>query len=298
MRNKQKLISVVGGEYINLVVLDLLSKSFGDYKIPRKDFFQIGHLENTYSNSGIILTVASIESYMSRLFHHNKELIVENKLHKMSSLQKYLKMIALRDKKFNTTKIPSILAEIFILRDTLMHNHIYDIELEHDGLWNDLSYDQTKVLGGDKKFNSHVDIRKYKTKLFNLNVQPLKIGFEELFISLVVYDLFIAINRIVFKDDPFHLNYNFNSEYENNLSEILSYYHSKNPNDEFKIFINKISKQYFKIESDLFVNQQKSVTNNYCPFCGAFGFYKTKGKHNCAECGEEIIIGEVTTEFG
>ena len=301
MRSKEKLISVVGGEYINLVVLDLLSKSFENYKknkFPRKDFFQIGHLENTYSNSGIILTVASIESYMSRIFHHNIELIVENKLQKMNSLRKYIKIIGLKDEKFNTSKIPTILTEIFILRDTLMHNHIYDIELEHDGSWKDLSYDQEKVLGGDRKFNNHVDLQKYKTKLLNLNVQPLKIGFEELFISLFVYDLFIAINRIVFKDDPFHLSYKFNGDYENNLSEILSYYHSKNPNNEFKKFMNNISKQYFKIETELFSNTQNSITNNYCPNCSCFGFHKTKDKHNCDECGFEIIIEEATTEFG
>ena len=89
----------------------------------------------------------------------------------------------------------NILEEMFILRDVIVHNHIYKIKCaidENNGALK--SYRQEILPGyGDGKFKGNINSRTKLTKLLRFNIQPTKIGFEDIFKALIIFDLFVGV---------------------------------------------------------------------------------------------------------
>ena len=72
--HKEKLITIVGGTYVEWIVPNLLKEAFESYK--KKDFsgkhFQVSILENAHATSAIILTVVGVEAYRNRINYLKK----------------------------------------------------------------------------------------------------------------------------------------------------------------------------------------------------------------------------------
>src|SRR3990167_6547501 len=120
-RKTQKLITVVTTDYVESIVLDLLAKSFEVYK--KRDFksrnYGLHAFENTYATAAIVLTVLSIESYRNRIFYLERE--------KVGRVAEDLSRIIRRKiSSFPKEKFQEILEEVFVVRDVIVHNHIYE----------------------------------------------------------------------------------------------------------------------------------------------------------------------------
>jgi len=289
---KEKIITVVGANYISYgVVLDLLSKAFEPYcKSPftRKQF-QVSIWENTHATAGVILTVLGIEAYRNRIAYLDKRKIGKNVASDLSTIFKKKASI------FPTGKFEEIIKEVMIMRDSIAHNHIYKVEVHYSQDWTMLGHKQ-KLLDGygdSKRFSGSVVEKTRKTKVLRFNVQPAKIGFEDLFTLLAIFDLFVGISQKVLGNAylPFNLSYELNGHWEDNLSKVLAYYFELIPNPKFKKQFNSILKS-LKADFSSFIDSLNTwVITNICPRCYTFGIDKPNNVVKCCKCtfGVQVI---------
>lgn len=289
----EKVVTVVATQYVQTIVPDLLSKSFEAYK--QRDFnsrnFQVSTTENTNATAAIVLGVLSIEAYRNRIFYLEKERVGRNVAQDLS------RIINEKGSRFPKQKFQDILTEVFVIRDVIAHNHIYEVKVSHNKDYEMLGHRQKLLEGyGDKKFLTSLNLRTRKTKLLKFNIQPAKIGFEDLYTLLAFFDLFVAISQKVFgaRHVPFSFLYKPNREYELNLSKILACYYEQIPNKKYLEQFDNIVKD-FKNEYSVFLDSsygfgRKCVVCNFCPNCGAFGFYKPNNCKVCNKCKFEIPV--------
>ncbi len=163
-RTSETLVTVLGSAYFQPIA-DLLERLLAR-KSPRSTRVQSGHDESGYSAAIIVLLVAMFESYTSRVryiqkgkFHNNPK----------SGLDIALTVFPnLRHKK--------ALQEVYVLRDMLMHGHLWEIEYEWGG-------PQPMVLRsanlhpgyGDSKFRNRVDFSTQRTKALGMSALPSRV---------------------------------------------------------------------------------------------------------------------------
>jgi len=244
---KEKLITPVGIGFIELIVPNLMRDAFEPYK--KRDFtrryFQVSVWEHTYSAAAVVLTVLGIEAIRNKIYYHETERVSKSVPSDISKI--FMKKLpSLPHQKFQDMMI-----EAFVVRDVIVHNHIYEVNvILSKQNWNMISHRQ-KLLegyGDDKKYARSVNPRRRTTKLLELNVQPLKIEFEDLFTILILLDLFIGVTQKAFGPGyaPFHLFERFNDSWAENLSELLTYYYDQIPNPKFIKQIDKLAKELRK----------------------------------------------------
>src|SRR3990167_3856907 len=288
---KEKLVTVIGSNYIHHLILNLLSNSFEVYK--KRDFtmksFQVSVLENTYATAGIVLTVLGIEAYRNRIFYLEKKKVEKDVANDLSNI------IGKKEPTFPKDNFRNILREVFVIRDVIVHNHIYEVEVSTDENWEMLGHKQ-KLLegyGDNEKFKNSVNSRTRKTKLLKFNVQPAKIGFEDLNTLLVAFDLFVGISQNIFGYGhvPFHFAYKLNNNYEDNLSRLLASYCERIPNQKYINQVNILIKKNLKNDYSKFLaNNREYVITNICPKCSAFVLHKPNNITSCSKCKFEIKI--------
>lgn len=296
---KQKLVTVVTANYVDLLVPNLLEESFDAYK--RKDFtkrhFQVSVIENAYSTAGIILTLLALEAYRNRIYYLEKKSIHRGKLAEDLS-----NIFKLKNNAFPEGLFRDILTEMTIIRDVVIHNHLYEAEIVNDGNWDMISHRQRllKDYGDRKRLNSGlVTEQTRKTKTLKLNVQPAKIGFEDLYTILVVFDLFVGISDKLFSNSyvPFHFTHKFNGDWIDRLSHYLSHFYVTNPN---KAGINRLRKVYKSLRASFvsFIpNNVDYFLEDICPKCQDFAFHQPFRVYKCSNCGFEIKINTGYTKL-
>ena len=123
---------------------------------------QASPLENGYSLAITTLTVLMVESAISRTQYRMK----------ITPPQKALEFIK---KEFSNDLFQKI-EELFVIRDTIAHNHVWEANVYWDENGKLKLVDAQLVKGyGDKKFGKVVDKNTRKTKLLGLNVFPNRI---------------------------------------------------------------------------------------------------------------------------
>jgi len=71
----------------------------------------------------------------------------------------------------------SALKEVYVLRDLLMHNHLWELEYEYGGPVPMVLKKATLYRGyGDSKFRASVNMRTYRTKTLKLSVFPSRVN--------------------------------------------------------------------------------------------------------------------------
>lgn len=184
---RDKIISCIGIHYIEPILRlyeELISFNYtGDSRI------KVSPRENGFSVSIIVLSVLTIESALNRIRYIKKDSTQQNNLNFFKNKFNHLGL------KLN---LYNKLAEIYVLRDIIAHNHIWKISYT----LND-RYDETKVYQkllkgyGDKKYNDHVNKKSKETKILKLNINPIKIGIKDVNIVLcVLEELFEFFNSI------------------------------------------------------------------------------------------------------
>lgn len=126
--------------------------------------------ENGYSCSIISLSVFCIESFIARIRYIDKDNLSQKKdaLHYVRN-------------KFSKDNIfCSKISELFVLRDLIAHNHLWEVTYEFDENYNEINIKKTKFEGwGNKMFSNNTDLTTEKTKILGLDIIPTRIGKDD-----------------------------------------------------------------------------------------------------------------------
>lgn len=288
--HKEKLITPIGVGFIELIVPNLMQDAFEAYK--KRDFtrryFQVSVWEHTYSAAAVVLAVLGMEAFRNKIYYH------EGKVPK--GVPSDISRILMKKlPSFPHQKFQEIITEVFVVRDVIVHNHIYEVNVILSAQnWNMISHRQ-KLLegyGDNKKYERSVNRQRRRTKLLELNVQPLKIEFEDLFTILVVLDSFIGVTQKAFGPAyvPFHLFERFNDSWAENLSELLTYYYDQIPNTKFVKQIDRLAKELRKDFGSFLPDRSDFFIANTCPKCSSLGFHKLSSISHCNSCGLKIEV--------
>lgn len=292
--NKQDLITVVGVNFLNFVIWDLVQQSYLTYM--QTDFtkkrFQTAMWEHSHAAAAIVLSVIGIEAYRNRICALKNIKIIDRKDRKKVVPAHICEILRKESVGFPDQLLKNILTEVFIIRDVITHNHVYEVTITSDEKWNVLHHRQ-KLLGeggyGDSKHKAHVNMRTKKTNLLKLNVQPAKIGFEDIFKVLVVTDLLIRIMQTVLGAGyvPFHVTCEIGNRPANNMSEILTHYYGQIKRRSFLKFLEELAAQFRNDFSSFLPPYPHSncFITNTCPQCSKLGFDRIGDASYCGKCG-------------
>jgi hypothetical protein len=162
-----ELVTIIGSSYFEPIctLLERLER-FNEHE---KSEVQSGFFVNGFSVSICLLAVACLESYVMRVRYVTK---ASQKDIDKTPVAHYLPTL------YQDFPYADDLNEIYILRDIIIHNHLWEISFD----WNDDGMElinANKKSSGDKKYSSHVDVNKRKTIQLGLTVNPLKVGKSE-----------------------------------------------------------------------------------------------------------------------
>ncbi len=163
-RHQDSLVTVVGSAYFQPLadlIVGLLRR-----QPHRPNRVKSGHDEHGYSAAIVVLMVAMFESYMSRVR-------LVQPTHMPASVRSAQHIVLAVFPKFKHKKA---LAEVYVLRDILMHSHLWEIEYEWGGPVPMTLKKATLHPGyGDQKFRDRVDMKTYRTKAIGLSVFPSRV---------------------------------------------------------------------------------------------------------------------------
>ena len=163
-RHRDSLVTVVGSAYFQPIT-DLMERLLRR-KPPRPNRVKSGHDEHGYSAAIVLLLVAMFESYMSRVRFIQPTRVAA----KVRSAQDVVLAV------FPKFKHKKALAEVYVLRDLLMHSHLWEIEYEWGGPVPMVLKDAKLHPGyGDQKFRDRVDMKTHRTKAIGLSVFPSRV---------------------------------------------------------------------------------------------------------------------------
>lgn len=167
MKKREEIISCIGIGYIEPILTlyrELISHEYsGNSKV------KVSLRENGYSVSIITLSVLTIESALNRIRYLEKS--------KEENLEFF-------KHKFSNKKLYDELVEIYVIRDLVVHNHIWRIRYTFDESYNETKiyqklldgYGSKRGKSGNWKYNNYVNKRTKTTKNLKLNVNPIKLG--------------------------------------------------------------------------------------------------------------------------
>ena len=159
------LLTIIGSSYFEpiSVLLEKLEK----HDKGKSNEVQAGYYVNGFAASICILAVVCLESYVMRVRYINKA--SQDEINKMS-VPTYLKLL------YPDFPFEDELFEVHILRDTLAHNHLWEVSYSSDDEKGMILHSVNKWSSGDKKYQQYVDLNTHLTKTLSLNVSPIKVG--------------------------------------------------------------------------------------------------------------------------
>lgn len=162
---KEKLVSILGSSYFQPIA-DILERWLSRRKAPRPNKVQSGFYEHGYAATIAPLLVAMFESYVSRLrFIQRPHRAVTNR-HALDVLFGI----------YPTYRHKKALMDVYVLRDAIIHNHLWEIDYSWSGSPTMKLHTATMDAAfGDKKFNQRVNLKIRRTKAIGLNVVPTRI---------------------------------------------------------------------------------------------------------------------------
>lgn len=189
----ENYVSIVGDAYlqpISLVTDRLLSVKSDPNEV------QSSMAENGYAVSACILLVAWFESWSMRVRYFNRLTPEAGQKHPVPFLSGLY------------PDLPAVaeLTEVFVLRDTLVHNHLWLIQFA----WGDESQMQIRgaqkeAFSGDRKYAQHVDLAKRRTNILGLNIVPTRIATRD--VQVVLSTLWSALDFLAQKNPNFGIGH-------------------------------------------------------------------------------------------
>ncbi|MCD6359126.1 MAG: hypothetical protein J7L90_04145 [Dehalococcoidia bacterium] len=288
--HKQKIITPIGANFVEFIVPHLMAEAFTAYKKRNftKTYFQVNPCENSHSAAAIVLVAVAIEAYRNRIYYMGGESVPKGT--KGSVPSTIGKMFLRKLSGFPDQKFETIVQEVFVVRDVIVHSHIHELNV----VFNSRNWDMVKGRKlneyGDGKFKKSVDTKIGKTNLIGFNVQPLKIGFEDLFKTLLVLDLFAGIAEKALGRGcvSFALLQKFDNHWTKNLSQLLTHYYDQAPNQKFAEWVESFSKGLREDFGSFLPDGDDCFITNTCPKCSALGFHKLEEVWRCNACGVKL----------
>ena len=164
-KKNQTIVSILGSSYFQPIA-NLVDRWFTKAH-PKTNSVQSGYYEHGYAASVIILLIAMFESYIVRVRYLNSSAVPED----VRSAIYVLKNVY---PKFRCFKA---LTDVYVLRDVLFHNHLWEIDFSWGGpqgmLKNNASLHPSF---GDKKYRNRVNQKSLRTKAIGLSVIPTKVN--------------------------------------------------------------------------------------------------------------------------
>ena len=161
----EKLVTIVGSSYFEPI--SVLLEEIEKYDKGNNNEVQAGYFVNGFASSICLISVVCLESYVMRVRYINKA--TQPEIDKMS-VPAYLKSLYLG------FPYEDELYEVYILRDILVHNHLWEIFFSWDDEKGMVHSSSNRRSSGDTKYRKHVDLKTNKTKKLGLNISPIKVG--------------------------------------------------------------------------------------------------------------------------
>ena len=173
-RKTEKLVTVLGSAYFQPIA-DLIERLLRKER-RRPTRVQSSHHESGYTAATVLLLVAMFESYVSRI-RFTQPARVQNSAR---SAQDVVLSV------FPKLHHRKALEDVYVLRDLLMHSHLWEIEYEWGGPVPMVL--KSAILHpsyGDRKFRSRVNAATHRTKALDLSAFPSRVDRRDL---LKVFD--------------------------------------------------------------------------------------------------------------
>lgn len=163
-KKKEKQVSIVGSSYFQPIT-DLIGRLL-KHKYPGPNAVQSGYFENGYAVSIVLLLVAMLESYIVRLrYVHNSQVLLK--------IRNPIKVLL---KLFPRFRLKKALTDVYVLRDSVFHNHLWEIEYSWHSSPPMIFKNATKSQAfGDSKYVDRVNLKTRRTKALNLHVVPTRV---------------------------------------------------------------------------------------------------------------------------
>lgn len=168
-RHSEKLVTVLGSAYFQPIA-DLVER-LTRLKQSRPNRVKSSHDESGYSASAALLLVAMFESYMSRVRFSQSAKVKNTARHAVDVVLSV----------FPTLRHRKALEDVYILRDLLMHSHLWEVEYEWGGPVPMVMKRATlHPAYGDKKFHHRVNMVTHRTRALKLSILPSRIDRRDL----------------------------------------------------------------------------------------------------------------------
>ena len=160
--NPEGYVSIIGMRLLNPIITLLETLDSLNPKGPNE--VHASEFENGYSASIIVLSVLLIESFTNRTQYVRGD-------------KKLLDPLSFVKKIYSSSGFLEQLEELFVLRDAIAHNHIWDAEF----YWDEklgmrlVSAQPRDEYSGDKKFKKVRDLKNRTTRILKLNLFPTRI---------------------------------------------------------------------------------------------------------------------------
>lgn len=157
-------VSILGSSYFEPIA-DLIDRWL---RLPRtrSTAVQSGYFEHGYAASVILLLVAMFESYLVRVRYAHRN-------HVPAKLRGTLDVLF---HLYPRIRYRKALTEVYVLRDTLFHNHLWEIEFSWGGSPALVLHGASKHPSfGDNKYLARVNLTTRRTRALKLSVIPTRV---------------------------------------------------------------------------------------------------------------------------
>ncbi|MEX2170598.1 MAG: hypothetical protein WD851_14885 [Pirellulales bacterium] len=157
----EQIVSIVGSGYFQPVA-DLIERSL-KWRVTKRGSVNALYFDNIYAVSMILLMVAALESYATRLRYFHRQVAFGQRL----TVANYIKRV------FADFRLQKAVTEVFVLRDAIFHNHLWEI----DFTWRPMTLRSATLLPHleDVKFKTAIDLRTRRTRNLRLHLIPTQV---------------------------------------------------------------------------------------------------------------------------
>lgn len=162
------IITVVGSSYYQPIA-DLVDKlALAASRRPPES--RVSHSENGYAAACVVLLVALLESFTARV-----------KFKRLSEIQGTPSLPDLLVALFPTIPTSDVLHEIFLLRNVVVHNHLWHLDVSDEAVPARQTIAAPRELGFsvNKNYDTLVDVTARQTVNLRLNVVPTWVGISD-----------------------------------------------------------------------------------------------------------------------
>lgn len=183
-REPEDYLPIIGFSYIQPICVLLEGLELINPREPNE--VQASPLENGYSACIVVTSVLMLESFIARTqFIANK-----------SPPKKPVSFVR---SAYPDSDFPDRIEEIFVVRDAIAHNHIWDTKFEWDDNFQMRLVSAELIEGyGDTKFRNVLDPTRRKTRVLRMNLFPTRICRKD---AVIVLKTVVAFLKFLEKED-------------------------------------------------------------------------------------------------